>query len=140
MGTAPVELKKESGTQEVRPPAIFRLSSFCVTSHMARISSFLSHATDMMSPSHPTIDHCEGAETQAKTTALGMCACADGCADGNDQASRQDCAIPIHYTLNSTLRVYPSSISLAGRQIGIPASSQRKHHALERAGPGHRPG
>ena len=55
MGTAPVELKKESGSQEVRSPAIFHVSSVCITSHLARISSFLSHATDMMSSSQPTL-------------------------------------------------------------------------------------
>ena len=48
-GTAPVELKKESGSQEVRAPASLYRPSFSIAGHMVRISSFLSHATDMMS-------------------------------------------------------------------------------------------
>ena len=84
MGTAPVELKKESGTQEVRHSAIFHVSSFCIPSHMARISSFLSHATDTLSSCHIKIDHCKGVQTQARTVNLGTRACSDGHADGND--------------------------------------------------------
>lgn len=84
MGTAPVELKKESGAQEVHAPAISHISSFCITSHIACISSFLSHATDMMSFSHPKPDHGKGVQTQESITNLGTRACADGHADGND--------------------------------------------------------
>ena len=58
MGTAPVEFKKESGSQEVRAPASSVGKTFSVAGHMARISSFLSHAADMMSSmpcQHPAI-------------------------------------------------------------------------------------
>ena len=93
-------LKKESGTQEVHAPLpsfAFPASVSPATWRMHQQLPVTCHRHDVTQPSN-SLTIAKVQRHKQSTTALGMCACADGCADGNgpSQQTRLCHPHPLH--------------------------------------------